>query len=145
MYYWYMFQYNQQCYVAIINRVQQNIIFVQIMFQPDEFKSGLMKITSKRLSYKAVDLKRIGKFQQSVVKEWNPLSIKAASLMIPLVSMRDEIITDGHGMALIEIVCLPGVLIKIEHGDNKSTWGLAENRNEKYVYMCMDGLSLDRH
>ena len=33
--------------------------------------------------------------------------------MIPPVSLRDEIRTDDYGMAIIEILCLAGVLMKV--------------------------------
>ena len=56
-------------------------------------------------------LRDAANFQNKVVKQWNPESSKATSLIIPPVSLRDEIKTNGYGMAIIEILCLCGLLI----------------------------------
>ena len=85
------------------------------------------------------------KFQEAVVKEWNPRSVEATALLIPPVSLRDEIKTDGYGMAIIEILCLSGILIKVKMYGDTFAWELNPKWNEKTVYICMDGLSLDRH
>ena len=53
-----------------------------------------------------------------IVEQWNPRSKEATALLIPPVSLRDEIETDGYGMAIMEILYLSGVLIKVEsYGD----------------------------
>ena len=59
-----------------------------------------------------------------IVGQWNPESIEASSLMIPPVSLRDEIRTDGYGMALIEILCLAGVLVKVTTHISVNFWEL---------------------
>ena len=84
-------------------------------------------------------------FQQTVVEEWNPQSKLASALIIPPVSLRDEIKTDGYGMAIIEILCLAGVLVKVELYTDVHAWELSRDWEKKSVYLCMDGLSLDRH
>ena len=60
-------------------------------------------------------------------------------------SLRDEIKTDGYGMAIIEILCLAGVLIKVKMYTDVYSWNLSKDWDQKTVYLCMDGLSLDIH
>ena len=52
----------------------------------------------------------------------NPKSKDASEIMIPPVSLRDEIKTDGYGMAIIEILCLAGVLIKVKLYTDVYAW-----------------------
>ena len=66
-------------------------------------------------------------------------------LLIPPVLLRDEIKTDGYDMAIIEILCLSGILIKVKGYGDSYSWELNKEWEEKTVYLCMDGLSLDRH
>ena len=90
-------------------------------------------------------LRNITKFQQKIVHQWNPESSKATSLMIPPVSLRDEIKTNGYGMAIIEILCLSGLLIHVTSDLGVESWELCNDWDKRQVYLCMDGLSLDRH
>ena len=89
------------------------------------------------------------RFQNLVVHEWNPSSAAATAFIIPHVSLRDEIKTDGYGMVMIELLCLSGILIKTEKDVNSAvdnaTWQLGPECNNKRLYLCMYGLSLDRH
>ena len=84
-------------------------------------------------------------FQQKIVQRWNPESSKATLLIIPPVSLRDKIKTNGYGMAIIKILCLSGLLIHEVSEHSVESWELCNNWENKKVYMCMDGLSLDRH
>ena len=84
-------------------------------------------------------------FQEFIVQEWNPWTTEATLLLIPLVSLRDEIKRDGYGMAVIEILCLSGVLLKVKGYNDSYSWELYNDWEEKTVYLCMDGLSLDRY
>ena len=94
-------------------------------------------------------LRDITMFQQKIVHQWNPESIKATALIIPPVSLRDEIKTNGYGMAIIEILCISGLLIHVVSEPSVEpsveSWELCKDWNIRQVYLCMDGLSLDRH
>ena len=59
-----------------------------------------------------------------VVEQWNPRSIEVTDLLIPPVSLRDKIKTDGYGMAIIEILCLSGVLMKVKLYGDTYAWEL---------------------
>ena len=80
--------------------------------QPNEFQSEVRNMISKVLQSESNEFKSFGRFQSSVVNEWNPKANNATAFIIPPVSLRDEIKTDGYGMALIELLCLSGILIK---------------------------------
>ena len=91
------------------------------------------------------DFSVIKLLQQHMVQEWNPRSKNTTALIIPPVSMRDDIKTDGYGMALIELLGLSEVLSQCSSHNSVTTWELNENWNGKTLYLCMDGLSLDKH
>lgn len=42
-------------------------------------------------------LRKIDSFQSEIVNEWNPKGRECTSLIIPPVSLRDEIKTNGYG------------------------------------------------
>lgn len=48
-------------------------------------------------------------------------------------------------MALIEFLCISSVIETIGNIDEVKTWKLSDGWEEKTFYLCMDGLSLDRH
>ena len=81
--------------------------------QPNEFQTEERNMISKILHSESDDLKCYAHFQSSVVNEWNPKASNATAFIIPPVSLRDEIKTDGYGMAMIELLCLSGILIKV--------------------------------
>ena len=66
-------------------------------------------------------------------------------MIIPPVSLRDEIKTNGYGMAIIELMCLSGILIHTVTDSGVESWDLVRDWDERTLYLCMDGLSLDRH
>ena len=68
-----------------------------------------------------------------------------AELMIPQVMLHDEITTDGYGKCIIELMTLHGILIKCTSNANNSHWQLGPKWEEKKIFLCLDGLSLDRH
>lgn len=90
---------------------------------------------------------KIRKFQSIVVSIIDPASQSVTKVFTPSVSMRDEITTCGYGMAIIEILEYVGILKEFRSdGENhRSTWALTEDYEKKVVYLCVDGLSLDRH
>ena len=114
-------------------------------YQPDNFKCECRNNISRILHGEDAEFHAIRLFQQRVVEEWNPSSKNATALIIPPVSMRDEIKTDGYGMAIIELLCLSGILLPISKHNDVVTWELNEKWKGKTLYLCMDGLSLDRH
>ena len=67
----------------------------------------------KILHSESDDLKCYAYFQSSVVNEWNPKAKNATAFIIPPVSLRDEIKTEGYGMVMIELLCLSEILIKV--------------------------------
>ena len=117
--------------------------------QPTEYTNATRNMLSKILHSESEDFNHYSKFQNRVVQEWNPSSAKATAFIIPPVSLRDEIKTDGYGMAMIELLCLSGILLKSKRDINSAvdnaSWTLSENWWKKTLYLCMDGLSLDRH
>ena len=113
--------------------------------QPLHFQSQCRNNISKILHAEHSNVSSFNLFQQHVVEEWNPISKEATALIIPPVSLRDEIKTDGYGMAIIELLCLSGVLSQTSRYEDVITWDLNEKWEDKTLYLCMDGLSLDRH
>ena len=67
---------------------------------------------SKMLHAESTDFRCYAQFQNRVVNEWNPKNQAATAFIVPPVSLRDEIKTDGYGMAMIELLCLSGILKK---------------------------------
>ena len=62
-------------------------------------------------------LRDITKFQQRVVQQWNPDSSKATPLLNFPVALRDKIKPNGYGITIIEILCLPCLLIHVVSED----------------------------
>ena len=67
------------------------------------------------------------KFQNKIVQQWNPESVKTISMIISPVSLRDEIKTNGYGMAIIEILCLSGLLIHDVSDHGVESWALCKH------------------
>ena len=84
-------------------------------------------------------------FQKHVTLLWNPTSTEPTKLLIPPVSLRDEIKTDGFGMAVIELLCLVGILHEEKISDTYTKWELDCNWEDRRMFLCINGLSLDRH
>ena len=63
-------------------------------------------------------LRDITKFQQKIVHQWNSESINLTVLIIPPVSLRDEIKTNEYSMEIIETLCVSGLLrhVVLYHG-----------------------------
>ena len=96
-------------------------------------------------SVKASTISTCSMFQTDVTLEWNPTSNEATKLLIPPVSLRDEIKTDGFGMAVIELLCLVGILHEEKISNTYTKWELDKNWDQRRMFLCVDGLSLDRH
>ena len=75
---------------------------------------------------------------------WNPTLQSVVKLMVPPVMLHDEIQTDGYGTALIDLMVQLGLLeVKLTNGSQR--WIACDNYKDKTVYLCLDGLSIDRH
>ena len=88
-------------------------------------------------------------FQQRCTEVWNPYSKAVTKIIIPPVSMIDEITIEGFGMAIIELMTLVGIL-EVHYSSNKTGdtiahWDLCDGWDSQVLYLFMDGLSLDRH
>ena len=59
-------------------------------------------------------LRKVDEFQRQTVIQYNPKSTIASKLIIPPVSVRDEVRIDGFGMVIIELLCLTGILIEVK-------------------------------
>ena len=86
------------------------------------------------------DFYSVARCQGQVVNERNPESAKATAISIPSVLLRDEIKTDGYGIAIIEILCISGILHKIVSTKNVTIYRWEKKR----LYLCMDVILLDR-
>ena len=81
--------------------------------QPDHHFNDKRKALMSVLHKETPNLRQCTAFQQNIVNQWNPESQTASSLIIPPVSLRDEIRTNRYGMAIIEILCMAGLLLHI--------------------------------
>ena len=67
------------------------------------------------------------KYKEKIVQQWNPESVKVTSLIIPPVSLRDEIKTNGYGTEIIEILCLSSFLIHKVSDHGVESWALCKH------------------
>lgn len=59
--------------------------------------------------------------------------------VISEVSLRDEITTEGFGLAVIELLCNAGISHKVLNSDNnKSEWRLGKDWEKKKIFLCLD-------
>ena len=63
--------------------------------QPVLYCSDKRRLIAKHLHSDVKNLRTYKSFQHSIVEQWNPQSKHATALMIPPISLRDEIKTDG--------------------------------------------------
>ena len=113
--------------------------------QPDEYFNEQRKVLMKVLHKETNNLRKFTAFQLKVVNQWNPESQNALFLIILPVSLRDKIRTNGYSMAIIENLYMDGLLSHIKSKNYMEYWELCDGWETKVVYLCMDGLSLDRH
>ena len=90
-------------------------------------------------------LRNIDELQSKIVDEWSPNAKECSSLIIPHVSLRNEIKTNGYGMTITELLCLSGILIHNISPMEVELWDLVKDWKHRTLHMCMDGLSLNRH
>mmetsp|Transcript_22030 Transcript_22030/g.30969 ORF Transcript_22030/g.30969 Transcript_22030/m.30969 type:complete len:101 (-) Transcript_22030:1301-1603(-) len=77
-------------------------------------------------------------FQRKVVEGCNPASMVPLKCIIPEVSLRDEITTEGFGLAAIELLCNAGILyMVVNNNNNKSEWRLGKEW-QKIFFVLMN-------
>ena len=83
-------------------------------------------------------------FQMRHTELWNKHTKDVVKIMVPPVMLHDEIRTDGYGMALIDLLEHIGMFEKsVVNGSTR--WKACDDYKAKTVYLCLDGLSVDRH
>ena len=122
--------------------------FKFVRYTPDHLKTNKVQAYVKKLhaiKRGILSTKCTQHFQRKVVDEWNPKLKDVSCIIIPPVSLHDEIKTDGYGMAVIELLTLVGILIRSSTDCNIDSWELSKDWNKKTMILCLDGLSIDRH
>ena len=74
---------------------------------------------------------------------WNPHIISNTKIIIPPVSICDEIKMIGFGMTGIKLLCLSGILIEQISQKGNKKWFLAPNYKTWKMFLFVDELSLD--
>jgi hypothetical protein len=94
---------------------------------------------------KGMLLKSYFDFQKDIRNVTYPNYKDQTKILIPQVSLRDEVTTIGYGMAIIEVLVMIGILIEEKNDNQVTRWTLSNDYEHKRLYLCMDGLSLDCH
>ena len=109
------------------------------------FKTHIRNHVSKIVSSEQILLmNNANQFQFRTVTVWNPHVVSNTKIIIPPVSICDEIKTIGFGMAVIELLCVSGILIKKVSQKGNKKWFLAPNYKTQEKFFFVDRLSLDR-
>ena len=116
-------------------------------YQPEQFKNEYrLSVTKALCQLKCKQhLKQYTDFQMNILNMINLYYNDESKILILEVSLRDEITTKGYGMAVVELLVTTGIMKCINYPDACSQWVLTENYSNKLIYLCMDGLSLERH
>ena len=136
----------RQCASGYVAR-EKKVYFVNHL--PNELKSEKVVRFIKyfhTLKHDLLKASLLKRFQYNNTSLWNSHIEKVVKLIIPPVSLHDEIRTDGYGMALIELLVHLGLLY--EYNDIHSgikRWEACKDFEKKTVYLCLDGLSIERH
>ena len=124
----------------------QSKSFKRWNYQPMRFitkqRSYLIKLFSKA---KTTFIQKCRSFQRNNVCTWNPNINIASEIIVPPVSLRDEMKTSGYGIAVIELLILVGILVEKDFGKNDKRWYLAPDYSKRRLILAVDGLSMDRH
>ena len=119
--------------------------------QLDRFaNSALRKSIMRRNSGVKLDfLNTAIDLPSEVTSLWNPKTDMVTRVLIPEVSLEDEISNEGYKKALRELLVLTSIMNESHYQNSKGVcvkkWALANDWNKKKIYLCMDGLSLERH
>ena len=112
-----------------------------VNFVPDTWRNKPTKDILKKLTLSKSGLlsSQLIQFQSRIVQLWNPSSLNVSEVIVPPVSLHDEITTDGYGKSIIELLELVGILEKQNEGNaSKLKWELMNDWEEKkctYVSM----------
>ena len=137
-------QFGVRCFLTGYNRSNQDYKYWNNM--PSRYQTQLRNdIVLQMNTLKSTTISKCSMFQNDVTLLWNPNSNEPTKLFIPPVSLRDEIKTDGFGMAVIELLCLVGILHEEKVSDTYTKWELDRSWEDRRMFLCIDGLSLDRH
>ena len=99
---------------------------------PDAFKTPFRnELVMKMHEKKQTTIPDIRKFQKSIVENWNPSVKVPTKHVIPEVSFRDEIKTDGFVMAVIEMLVQRGMLV-VKQENDATHWMLGEHWDKKH-------------
>jgi hypothetical protein len=113
---------------------------------PEEFNTSTRREIAKEMAIKKNTLLRqYCDFQNEILQQTHIKYDEESKLLIQEVSLKDEVTTICYGMAIIELLVLVEILVEETGYNNVTRWTLSEDFEEKRVYLCMDGLSLDRH
>ena len=112
---------------------------------PTKYVNSRKKIVKRIHALKKDFLLPLKKLQYSTVKMWNPSISVSSKMFIPPVSIRDDIETDGYGMAVIELLSHVGFLVQEDSDDSIKEWKIPIRNQYKKLLLCIDGLSMDRH
>ena len=135
-------QFGMRCFLTGYNKTNGTFKYwkhMPVQYQTIQRDTIVKVINSMKQSL----LAKCASFQNDVTLEWNPASKKATKLLVPPVSLRDEIKTDGFGMAAIELLCLVGILHEEKISDTYTKWDLDPKWHERRMFLCINGLSLD--
>ena len=116
-------------------------------YQPDRFNTVDRKSLSQHLNKMkhSKKLKSYIDFQSNILNITNPHYNEETKILIPQVSLRDEITTNGYGMAVVELLVSTGIMKCVPIPQACCKWVLTSDYHKKIIYLCMDGLSLERH
>ena len=99
-----------------------DITSAYVNFTKEEYKGYIGVVTTNPI---IGIIRKIIRFQEKIVSLWHPKAWNATSIIIPTVLLGGEIIKNGNGMAIIEILCLSGLLMHIK-SDNDRVLGTME-------------------
>ena len=137
-------QYGVRSFLTGDNRT--NEVFKYWKNMPEQYQTiEIDTIVHNMNSIKATTIAKCCIFQTKVTLGWSPQSDDATKLLLLPVSLRDEIKTTGFGMAVIELLCLVGIYDEEKVSDTITNWGLDRDGEQRRTFLCIDGLSLDRH
>ena len=117
---------------------------------PSEFTNQFRTDLSMTLSsVKASLLNEVVMFQHRALNAMDKNRNEPSRLLVPSVSKRDEVSTSGFGMAIVELLVMISVLKEVKTSNDNdievTQWELGDDYLKKQLYLCIDGLSLDRH
>ena len=118
---------------------------------PVRFQSDKMSLVMKKIftMYRSDCFKGncLKSFLYKSMTDWNKHSKTVAKILVPPVTDDDEVSNKGYGMALIKLLTLVGLLnYAVQPTETTDpSWILCDDIDEKLLYLCLDGMSINRH